>query len=156
MSQEVEIAARVERLLEKPIAALGLTLLEIQYRFEGRWTLRVFIESPDGVTLTDCSAVSELTGRILDVEDPIPNEFSLEVSSPGIFRPLKTEKHFRQSIGKIARFTLAKDFMPEEKDRVVRGEIEEVREEAVLVAKKDGRVELPIAAIRTAKLDPDL
>lgn len=156
MSQETDIAARVEAILEQPIAALGYRLLEIQYRFEGRWTLRVLIDGPEGVTLDDCSAVSELAGRVLDVEDPIPNEFSLEVSSPGIFRPLQTPNHFRQSLGKIARFTLAAEFLTERKARVLRGTIEEVGDATVKVLESGTPVEVPFAGIRNAKLDPDL
>ncbi len=178
MAQEADIEARVEGLLATPVAGLGFQLLEVRYLFEGRWVLRLVIDREEGVGLDDCGAVSELAGRILDVEDPVPTAFSLEVSSPGVFRPLKTLTHYRQSVGKIARFVLApapgvgagppeeggqkvdegagNDARKNAKAAILRGRISEVKDET-LILEMDGETrEVPFEGIRKARLDPDL
>lgn len=157
MRREREIAEEVEHLLEAPVAALGYRLLEVQFRQEGRWVLRLLIDREGGgISLDDCGEVSELAGRLLDVEDFIPQAYALEVSSPGVFRRLRHRKHFEQSVGRIARFTLARDALPERRQRTLRGTIEAVTDEAVTLDTPDERVTLPLAAIRSARLDPDL
>ena len=156
MAQEAEVAAHVEALLEEPVAALGYQLLEVQYRFEGRWVLRLIIDREQGVNLDDCGAISELAGRVLDVEDPVPNAFSLEVSSPGVFRPLRQPRHFRQSIGKMVRFNLLPGVMDGRKEKPLRCRISGVLEERLLVEVEGETLELPLDGIRSARLDPDL
>lgn len=156
MSQEAEIADRVEALLREPLGGLGYQLLDVEYRFEGRWVLRLLIDREQGIALEDCSTVSEMAGRILDVEDPVPTKFSLEVSSPGLFRPLKLPRHFRQSIGKMVRLILAPDAMASRKDKVLRCRITDVKGETLLVESEGETLELPLDGIRSAKLDPDL
>lgn len=155
MPLDLDIAGRVEKLLTGQVEAQGYSLLEVQYRFEGHWVLRLLIEKEGGINHVDCGAVTELAGRILEVEDPIPNEFALEVSSPGLFRPLREIRHYRQSIGKVIRLTLEAGFIKERKKRVVRGKLLEVLEEAVLVESDGQPLKLPFTGIRSARLDPD-
>lgn len=156
MQEEREIADRVEQLLEIPVEQAGYRLLEVQFRHEGRWVLRLVVDGDPAVTLDDLTAVSELAGRLLDVEDPIPQAFSLEVSSPGLTRPLREIKHFRQSIGKQAVITLAPGTLQERKQRRVRGIITGVTEEVVHLEVEREILPLPLEAIRSARLDPDL
>ena len=154
MDPDKEIAVRVAEMLEKPVAALGYQLLEVQYRFEGRWVLRLLIDRPEGIGIEDCTAVTELAGRMLDVEDPIAGEFALEVSSPGIFRPLKEARHFGQSVGKTARLSLRPGVLGEGKDKVVRCRIAALKEEILVVELNGKTLELPLSGIRSARLDP--
>lgn len=156
MSEEAEIAEKVEGLLQEPVGALGYQLLDVQFRFEGRWILRLLIDKPEGVGIQDCSVVSELAGRILEVEDPVPRQFSLEVSSPGIFRSLKRARDYRQAIGNLVRFSLASEAVREGGEQILRGTILEVREADLLVECEGQRIELPMTGIRSARLDPDL
>lgn len=156
MARETDIEARVEGLLAAPVAGLGIQLLEVRYLREGRWVLRLVIDREEGIGLDDCGAVSELAGRILEVEDPVPNAFSLEVSSPGVFRPLKTPTHFRQSLGKLAKLTLAAGAVGEEESLSLRGRITEVTEEAITLETEGKTVLVPLEGIRKARLDPDL
>lgn len=142
--------------MQEPVGALGYQLLDVQYRFEGRWILRLLIDKPEGIGIDDCRAVSVLAGHILDVEDPVPSEFSLEVSSPGIFRPLKRPKDYQQAIGKMARFRLAPEAAEGGGKRTLRGTIVEVTESALLVNSEGKSMELPLEGIRSARLDPDL
>ncbi len=154
---------RVEQLLEAPIAGLGCRLLEARLRQEGRWVLRLTIDKPvsaaaptGAVTLDDCARVSELAGRILDVEDPIPHAFFLEVSSPGLFRPLKERRHYEQSVGKTIRLTVAPEVLPELKDRTFRAELKAVEGEALRLEMNGEPVTVPLEAVKKARLDPDL
>lgn len=157
MSEETEIAEKAEALLQEPLHAQGYQLLDVQYYpFEGRQILRLLIDKPEGIGLNDCSAVSELAGRILEVEDPVPGQFSLEVSSPGIFRPLKRARDYHQAMGKLARFNLLPGAVPEGGGRFVRGVIVEVKEAELLVECEGKSLQLPMAGIRSARLDPDL
>jgi ribosome maturation factor RimP len=156
MLNESDTAERVEALLQAPIAGLGFQLLEADFKFQGRWLLRLVIDSDKGINLVDCGAVSELAGRILDVEDPIEQEYSLEVTSPGVFRHLSTPRHFEQSVGKIFRCHLARGVMEERDNRMVRGKIEGVEGGEVVVSDGGESLHLPIDALRSARLDPDL
>ena len=85
-----------------------------------------------------------------------PSQFSLEVSSPGIFRPLKRPKDYRQAVGKIARFSLTPEAAEDGKKQIVRGTIVEVRETALIVEREGAPMELPLEGIRSARLDPEL
>jgi len=91
----------VEELLIDILEQEQLELVDIEYVKEGKsWFLRVFIDKEDGVDIEDCGLVSEKLGEKLDAIDPIPQNYFLEVSSPGAERPLKKEKDFLRAIGK--------------------------------------------------------
>ena len=90
-----EIVGQVQAIVNPILLSEGLELVEIQYRREARgWVLRLFIDKEGGVTLDDCTRISQEIGRNLDVEDFILTPYILEVSSPGLTRPLKEEKDF--------------------------------------------------------------
>jgi ribosome maturation factor RimP len=154
---------RIEALLTEPVAGLGCRLLEARLRQEGRWVLRLIIDKapaeldPTGaVTLDDCARVSELAGRILDVEDPIPRAFFLEVSSPGVFRPLRERRHFEQSVGRMIRLTIAPEVLPEKKDCTFRAVLKAVEGEALRLEAEGKSLTVPLEAVKKARLDPDL
>jgi ribosome maturation factor RimP len=91
----------VEELVTPILEESGLELVEVEYTKEGKsWFLRVFIDKEGGVDIEDCGQVSEKLGEKLDEVDPIPQNYFLEVSSPGAERPLKKEKDFQNAIGK--------------------------------------------------------
>lgn len=91
----------VEELVTPIILDMDLELVDIEYVKEGKnWFLRVFIDSEDGIDIEECGIVSERLGEKLDEIDPIPNNYFLEVSSPGAERPLKKVKDFEKAIGK--------------------------------------------------------
>ncbi|MBW1721108.1 MAG: ribosome maturation factor RimP [Deltaproteobacteria bacterium] len=90
----------VEGILED----LGFELIDVEYlSSRGRWILRLYIDTEGGVTIDDCARVSGEIGDLIDVKDIIPHEYVLEVSSPGLDRPLKKEKHFLEAVGKKIR-----------------------------------------------------
>ncbi|MBR1590163.1 MAG: ribosome maturation factor RimP [Acidaminococcaceae bacterium] len=96
--EEVEkfIAGLVTPLLE----GTDITLADVEYVREKDWYLRVFIDKPEGIDIDDCQFVSEKLAEVLDEKDPIKEKYYLEVSSPGIDRPLKKDKNFAANYGK--------------------------------------------------------
>ena len=156
MQESEELTQRVERLLEPVLEGLGIQLVEAEFRFEGRWILRLLIDRPRGVTLDDCAAASRAVGPILDEQDPIEQAYSLEVSSPGLFRPLRKPKHFRQAVGKLVKLHLAPGSLPERKQRQMRGTIAQAGDTGVVIESGEERLELTFEAIRKAHLDPGL
>jgi ribosome maturation factor RimP len=150
------VQARVEAIAEPLLERMGIQLVDVEYHFEGRWVVRLLVDRPEGVTLDDCAAASRAVSEELDAQDPVPNEYSLEVSSPGLFRPLRTPKHFRQAAGKLAKLSLAPEVLTERKSRQVRGTIESADEQGLRLNVDGETIELPYAAVRRAKLDPDL
>ncbi|HEX6593934.1 MAG TPA: ribosome maturation factor RimP [Bacillota bacterium] len=90
-----------EQLVQPILQEKGLQLVDIEYVKEGpNWFLRVYIDKEGGVNLTECSEVSEELSTQLDLKDPIGQEYFLEVSSPGVERPLKTKQDFKNNVNK--------------------------------------------------------
>lgn len=92
----------VESLVNDVIRDSELELVDVEYAKDGKdWVLRVFIDKPDGVDIEDCRSVSLSLSNKLDEADPIPNAYTLEVSSPGLERPLKREQDFHNFMGNL-------------------------------------------------------
>jgi len=101
------IEARVRELALETVGRAGYQLVDLEYRREpGGWTLRLFIDKEGGVSLEDCQRVSHEVGTLLEVEDPIPHRFNLEVSSPGLDRALKSAADYRGAVGKLVRLVM--------------------------------------------------
>lgn len=101
---KVDVATRVTEMSLPLLASQGLELVELEYKKEGRdMVLRLFIDREGGVTLDDCAAVSRELSELLDVEDVIPGHYSLEVSSPGLNRPLKKPADYERYKGKLIK-----------------------------------------------------
>ncbi len=137
----------------------GYELVDLRFKREpGGWVLRVFVDllpgaPPErGITHEDCERVSRELSAVLDVADPISQAYSLEVSSPGIDRPLRTEEHFRQYCGKEARVSLHEGV---DGRRNFRGRLEEIDQGVLTMVVDDKRYQLPLDDIVTAKLVPD-
>ncbi len=91
-------------MLEPGVEALGFELVGVEFVRAGKHSiLRVFIDHENGITVDDCAEVSHQASAILDVEDPISTEYNLEISSPGMDRPLFKEKHYIASVGEIVQ-----------------------------------------------------
>lgn len=104
MGRKEEILDKV-RALAAPLAAQeGMELVDVELGGPGgRQTLRLFIDKPGGISLDDCSSVSRVVSAALDVEDPLQGSYDLEVSSPGLDRPLRTPEHFEKFAGQKVR-----------------------------------------------------
>jgi ribosome maturation factor RimP len=91
---------QIEKLVEPAVQAMGYELAELECRIgRGRGLLRLFIDNQQGITLDDCEQVSRQVAAMLDVEDPIPGDYDLEVSSPGLDRKLVKPEHFDRFAG---------------------------------------------------------
>jgi len=110
---KVDAVTRITEIVGEIIAPLGMGLVDLEYKREGRdMVVRVFIEKEGGITLDDCSSVSRELSDILDVEDFMPEHYTLEVSSPGICRPLKKitdYERFRGHLVKVKTFETLTD-----------------------------------------------
>jgi ribosome maturation factor RimP len=128
------VEEKAHQLCEPLIAAEGLELLELEFvREHGGWVLRLFIDKPGAVVGVDeCAIASKAVDKALDVEDVIPHEYSLEVSSPGLNRPLKKLAHFKAVQGQQVRIkTFAPLFEPPRKNFL--GTLSGVSNDAVTV-----------------------
>ncbi len=95
---------RVTQIAEGILSSLGMELVEIEYKREGRaQVLRLYIDKPGGLSLDDCGDVSRELSAVLDVEDVVPDRYLLEVSSPGLNRPLTKEADYRRYVGRLVK-----------------------------------------------------
>ncbi len=142
----------LQALLEPAIEQLGYELSDLEVRFGGKsGAVRVFIDHPDGIGLDDCEAVSRAISAILDVEDPVPGHYDLEVSSPGLDRKLTKPAHFRRFTGETVRVQMR---FPIAGRRRFKGTLVSTDDAAIVVEVDGEQHELPLATIDTARLVP--
>lgn len=155
-------AAEISRLLAPTVASLGVELLGVEYLpGSGNAVLRLYIdvpaadavgESPRMVTIEDCEAVSREVSAQLDVEDPISSHYTLEVSSPGIDRPLFGAEQFARFTGESAKVTLR---MPQDGRRRLTGRIVRVEGETVVFDIEGTELAVSVDNVEKARLVPD-
>tara|TARA_B100001123_G_C14862659_1_gene848662 strand:- start:145 stop:606 length:462 start_codon:yes stop_codon:yes gene_type:complete len=98
---KVPVTQSIMEMIEPVLLANGLELVDVEFKKEGKsWVLRIYIDKESGVTLDDCQKVSGLTGDLIEIEEIIDPNYTLEVSSPGLNRALKKEKDFIKFCGK--------------------------------------------------------
>ena len=102
MSKREVYEQKTEEILQPIVEEHGFELVDVEYVKEGsNWYLRAYIDKPGGITVNDCETVSRKLSDILDEKDYIDDAYILEVSSPGLGRPLKKEKDFKRSLGEV-------------------------------------------------------
>jgi len=153
MEEETIESPLVRRLtqLVGPVAEdFGCELVDLQFRREASgWVLRIVIDKENGVGIDDCSRISREVAHLLEVEDPIEQSYSLEVSSPGLDRPLKRERDFLRCKGKKAKVVVRE---PIDGQNQCIGLIEEVTQESVTMRTDQGIIEIPFARMKKARL----
>lgn len=147
-----EVGARVKAIAEPIAAALGLSVRSVQYRgTRAGGTLKITIDKPGGVTLEDCTRISRSVSHALDVEDAIDNRYTLEVSSPGLDRPLQSLQEFEQAVGRLVRVKTRPTW---DGPRVVVGRVASVDAAVVrLVPAEEVEQAIPWEAITQARLE---
>ncbi len=142
---------QLTELLEPSIVSLGLILWAIEITGgANRSTLKLVIDHPGRpVTVDDCASVSRQVSRVLDIEDPLPERFTLEVSSPGIQRDLYRLEHFKQFVGWQAKLKLRVSFEGRKK---YSGIIDRVENQAVFLQQGDTEFEFPAEHIERGQL----
>lgn len=144
-----KIEEKVEKLITKPIEELNYELYDVEYVKEGKdYFLRIYIDSEKGIDLNDCEKVSNCITDILDKEDYIKDQYFLEVSSPGVERILKREKHLKDNIGKTIQVNL---FKPIDGDKIYIGNLIDFNKDYIII-KNDNEIKIDrknIAQIKT-------
>ncbi len=141
---------KVSELIEPVLEALDIELVDVEYLSEkGKWVLRVYVDEEGGITLGDCARVSREIGTLIDVKDIIDHEYVLEVSSPGLNRPLKKEKDFQGAQGKKIKVRMKK---PVEGQRNFSGLLRRFQEGILYVEVKDRVVPLSFSDVEKANL----
>jgi ribosome maturation factor RimP len=142
---------RLTQLMEPVVSGLGYELVGIE--FDGRLRiLRIYIDSHQGITLDDCAKVSYQLSGVLDVEDPIHGRYQLEISSPGLDRPLFELAHFERFKGKLVRIQL---FQPINGRRKFKARLLGLENERVLLQEGDETLQIPFDSIEKARLVPE-
>lgn len=137
------VAERVEEIVLPLLSDLGLELVDIEYQREGRgWVLRLYLDKEGGITLDDCASASREISTLLDVEDVVGTAYNLEVSSPGLDRPLKKLEHFERFRGENAKIKTLVSCDPDNrghKRKTFNGILRGVQEGRILLEQSDKR-----------------
>ncbi len=121
------------------VEGLNFELVEVEFVKEGaNWYLRIYIDKPGGISIDDCQAVSEQMSDILDKKDPIDQSYYLEVSSPGLERPLKSEKDFTKYKGELVEVKL---FQPVDGKKIFEGELIGLIDDKIVINQNGSNVE---------------
>jgi len=145
---------KIVELIEPVVLAMGYELWGVEYLAQGRYSLlRIYIDKVDGITLSDCEQVSRQVTGVLDVEDPIQGAYNLEVSSPGLDRPLFTLSQFARYIDNDARLTLSQKL---DGRRKLTGKITGTDENLVLMQVEGKLYKVPADSIDNARLVPEI
>ncbi|MDT8384663.1 MAG: ribosome maturation factor RimP [Gammaproteobacteria bacterium] len=149
-----QVPGHIQAVIAPVVESLGCELVGIEYGRQGRnGLLRIYIDKEGGVGVQDCQRVSHQLSGVLDVEDVIKEQYQLEVSSPGLDRPLFTLQHFERFAGHKVRLTLVS---PINGQRKFKGTIEGVEEGQVIVNIGENELVLALNAIDKANLIADL
>ena len=142
----------LEMRLAPLVEGLGYDLWELEYSpGRGNGFLRVYIDAEAGITLDDCERVSRAVSEVLEAEDPIPGQYTLEVSSPGLERPLRTAEHFARFVGETVHVETVQAI---EGRRRFKGALTAAGAETVEVEVDGRRWTVPLGGIRKAHLAP--
>jgi ribosome maturation factor RimP len=146
-----EIAERVRAIADPILIDEGMELAGVDYRRETRgWVLRLTIDKEGGVTLDDCGRISQQVGRELDVEDFISTPYVLEVSSPGLTRPLKSEKDFIKHCNRLIKLRTVD---PINSRQQFEGKLLGVSDNQIQLEMEEGIIQIPLAKIAKANLE---
>ena len=152
------LSEQVEQQVQRIVESEGLELVQIDYRKQGHgFLLRIDIDKEGGVTVEDCTLISQQVSTWLDVEDPIPGEFELQVSSPGLDRKFYKPADYEKFTGRLVRVRTSR---PIRGLHVIVGRLKSFDGAAVVVTdpvmKKDPDYEIPLADIKETRLEVEL
>lgn len=154
MGKRESYEAKTTELIQPVVEANGVELFDVDYVKEGSdWYLRVYIDKEGGVTIDDCQNVSRAFNEILDRENYIDDQYIFEVSSPGLTRPLKKEKDYEKSIGRLLDIKLYK---PVEGKKEYAGILKEYNKDIIIIESDDTQITIErsnLAMIRWAYVD---
>lgn len=136
---KINIQQEITKLVEPIVDDLNYELVDVEFVKEGaNWYLRIYIDKPGGIGIDDCQAVSERISDILDKKDPIEQSYYLEVSSPGLERPLKTERDFIKYKGELVEL---KVFQPIDGKKLFEGELVGLVDDKIVINQDGNTIE---------------
>lgn len=146
-----DIVDLIYKISEPIISEFGFELVDVEFVKEGSsYFLRIFIDKPGGITIDDCQKVSQIISEELDKQDPIDVAYYLEVSSPGLDRPLKTDKDLNRNLGEDVEVSLYKNFQGKKK---LVGELLSFDEDFIKIIDSElGEIEIPRKIISKVNL----
>ncbi|MBR2666692.1 MAG: ribosome maturation factor RimP [Oscillospiraceae bacterium] len=145
-----KLTDRIEAMAAPLAAEAGCTVWDVEYIKEaGNWYLRVYLDRPEGVDLNCCETVSRRLSDLLDEEDPIPDSYILEVSSPGAERVLRRPADFQRFLGEMVRLRL---YRAREGRKELTGRLIAHDEDAIIIDPGDGEVQLPMSEVAQVRL----
>jgi ribosome maturation factor RimP len=149
---------RIEQEIEKIVTSEGMELVHIEYKRQGRgYLLRVDIDKDGGVTLEDCQLVSQQVSTYLDVDDVVPGEYELQVSSPGLDRKFYRQSDYQKFVGRLVRVKTAKAIRGL---HVIVGTLKQFDGQTVVVTdpamKKNADYEIPLSDIKETRLEVEM
>lgn len=145
-------AATVTELIQ-PLFIDGLELVDVTFTKEGNsWYLRIFIDKPGGIGIEDCQSVSREIEHILDENDPIPQSYILEVSSPGIERPLKKSADYERFSGSLVNINT---YAPIEGKKNLRGRLNGLRGSDIVLDVNGSEIIIPLEQVAGAHLEAE-
>lgn len=147
---KTKIVEQVEEIITPCVQESGLELVDVEFVKEGgSWYLRIYIDKPGGIGLEDCGRLSQKIDRLLDEKDPIPQSYYLEVSSPGIERPLKKISDYNRFAGELALITT---FVPFDGKKKITGRITAARGDDIVIDSDGKELSIPFRQVASARL----
>lgn len=144
-----DLKTDIEQLIEPIIREEGFELIEIKLsRFKNNYRLQIFADSDKGITLDECAHLSRLTGAALDMSDVFESKYILELSSPGLDRPMHTERDFRRRIGEEVRI----EYKENGRKQRARGTLTSVDADGVALDGKNGEIRIALDVIDQGKV----
>ena len=148
------VPEKLRELVEQAVDTMGCETVGVEFHSAGHHSLlRVYIDKPDGVGVDDCADVSRQLSSVLDVEDPISGKYTLEVSSPGLDRPLYREADFERFTGRDVK---VRTMAPVEGRKRFTGRLLGFEDGCVVIEMEGERIALDLDSINDARLVPDI
>jgi ribosome maturation factor RimP len=142
---------QIWQLAEPLLASVGMEPVQVEcLRMKTRWVVRVFMDREGGVTLDDCAEISNQLGDLLDIHDVPPGPYTLEVSSPGLDRPLRHEADYRRFAGRLAKIVVSEAVGGQ---KAFAGRIQTIEDGAVLLVEGRRTHRIPLALVTRARLE---
>lgn len=148
-----DLKNKISNLAKQLADEMGVDLFNVELIGTGRLLIRITIDKEGGVTLGDCERFSKNFSVILDVEDPVPHSYILEISSPGLDRPLRNEEDFEKNKGKLVRIITSEKI---ENQNFFIGRILEIKDNFVKLLVRNRVIDIPLNKISKAKLEIEL
>lgn len=146
----IELLKKLREIIQPICERHFFELVDLEYRRESHgWVLRIYVDKVGGVSVEDCAYISEKISKELDIKDPIPHSYILEVSSPGLDRPLRNKRDFERHLGEKVEITLIKEM---EGRRKLEGKIYRADDDSVTLEIEGTLISIPLNNIKKAML----